>query len=133
MTSAPVITPQDLSLYLGASVDDERATAIISDAQALCEAITGTPLPAGAEAVVRRVAVRAYVNPTGITQETVGPYTVQRHAAGVYLIAGDRRTLRSLMGGGGAFSINLTPATAMNQIPPWDYSGIVTQVSESGP
>lgn len=129
--STPVITPDDLSLFLGATVDDPRALVIIADAQALCEAITGKPLPAGAEAVVRRVAVRAYVNPSGVTQETVGPYTVQRHAAGVYLTAGDRRTLRSLMGGGGAFSIDLTPSTAMTNIPPWDYSGVVTQVSES--
>lgn len=139
--SAPIITPDDLATFLGTTVNEDRALAIIADAQALCEAIVSIPFPAppavptrflpvGAEAVVRRVAVRAYVNPTGVTQETIGPYTVQRHAMGVYLTAGDRRTLRSLAGGGGAFSVNMTPAGAMSAIPPWDYTGVV-QVATS--
>lgn len=140
--SDPIITPADLAVFLGSSVDEARALAIISDAQALCEAVVTMPpsvppaapvrpLPAGAEAVVRRVAVRAYVNPTGVTQETIGPYTVQRQATGVYLTSGDRRALRSLAGRSGAFAIDMTPAGAMSQIPPWDFSGVVAEIATS--
>jgi hypothetical protein len=115
-----VTSPEDLAVYLNHAVDEDRALMLIGDAQALCEAIV-KPLPAGAEAVVRRVAGRAYTNPASVTQETIGPYTVQRTAPGVYLTPGDRRSLRSLAGRSGAFSIDLLPADAMSELPFWDY------------
>jgi hypothetical protein len=130
---SPVTTPDELAIYLGLdTIATERAVMLIADAQALCEAIV-KPLPAGAKAIVRRVAARAYLGPVNAVSETIGPYTVHRGTnAGVYLTAADRRALRGLGGGGGAFSIDLTPPDAMTKLPPWDTVGLTADIAQSG-
>lgn len=104
-------TSSDLALYLGTTVDPPRANLLIAQAESLARAIL-TVLPDAAAAVVLSAAARGYANPQGITSETTGPYSVARPLAGVYLNKIERSTLRRLTGGGGAFSIDPTPATA---------------------
>lgn len=131
--SAPVTTPAELETYLGlTAIDSDRAVMLIADAQALCAAIV-SPLPAGAKAIVRRVAARAFLGPVAASSETIGPYTVHRGANnGVYLSAADRRALRGLAGGGGAFSIDLLPPGAPGTLPAWDTSpGLPIEISQS--
>ena len=101
-------SPDDLASRLGSDVDPARADFIIGEAEILCSTIV-SPLPDGAEVVVRTVATRAFTNPEGITSETVGPYTVQRPSSGLYLTKSDKATLRRLAGGTGAFSIDSMP------------------------
>ena len=125
-------TPDDLGTYLGQTVDTVRAQQFIDWATALCQSVVN-PLPAGADAVVLDVAARGYTNPTNAQQETVGPYTVGhgKVGGGLYLTRGNKRTLRRLAGGGGAFTIDTTPATAGQNLPPWDVSGDL--VFDDGP
>lgn len=105
----PIASPGDLSTYLGSAVDVGRAVLLLRLAQDLAEAVV-TPLPAEAAAVVLSAAARGYANAQGVTAETVGPYSVQRPAAGVYLTKGERSALRRLAGGGGAFSVSVLSA-----------------------
>lgn len=106
--STPLATADDLALYLEIeSINTARAGMLLQMAQDLCESIV-TPLPATAKAVVLAVAARPFTNPTGSTQEAVGPYSVQR-PGGLYLSRADKSTLRRLAGGGGAFSIDTMP------------------------
>lgn len=102
-----IAQPGDLSSLLGVDVDDVRAAFLIEQAQNLCMAIVD-PLPSGAAAVVLTVAARAYVNPAGATQETLGSYSVQRPGA-LFLTRADRRSLLNMAGRSGAFSVNLLP------------------------
>jgi hypothetical protein len=75
-----------------------------------------SPLPDGSDAIVLSAAARAFVNPTGVTAETVGPYSVQRPWPGVYLTKTERSSLRLLAGkASGAFTIDPTPAGAMSR------------------
>lgn len=108
-------TPDDLQLYLGASdIDDDRAALILSLSEDLCSTIV-SPLPDAASVVILTVAGRAFSNPEGVTSETVGPYTVQRPANGLYLTRADKASLRRLAGGSGAFSIDTLP-TGVNAV-----------------
>jgi hypothetical protein len=111
----------DLGTYLGVVVDDTRATLILSNATALCESIV-TPLPAGADAVVLDVAARAYGNPSNVVQQTAGPYSANYGpvGGGLWLTRANKATLRRLAGGGGAFTIDMLPATAGEGLPSWD-------------
>lgn len=106
------VTTGDLSLYLGAAVDDARGQFMLNQATALCESVV-SPLPDAASVVVLSAAARAYSNPQGVTSETVGPFSVQRPWAGVYLTKSERATLRRMStGSSGAFSVDPTPADA---------------------
>lgn len=106
------VTPEDLRVYLGLdAVDEARASLMIEQAVLLSESVV-TPLPDAASAVVLAVAGRAYANPQGIAYETVGPISVQRPQAGLYMTKDERRTLKRLAGRGGAFTIDPTPADA---------------------
>lgn len=109
--SFPIVTPADLGTYLGVTVDDDRATALLGYAQALCESIV-SPLPDGAGAVVLDVASRAYVNPSNAQSETTGPYSVSRGpvSGGLWLTRQNISTLRRLGGNGGVFTIDMLPA-----------------------
>lgn len=119
--TAPVIQASDLATYLGLTVDSDRATFLIAQAQTLCESVVA-PLPDGASAVVLDVAARAYLNPGNVQQETVGPFAATRGAGlgGLWLTRQNERALRRLAGGGGAFTIDVMPATAGQNLPGWD-------------
>lgn len=106
------LTEDDLALYMGVqTIDSDRAEFLIAQAILLCESVV-TPLPDAASVVVLSAAARAYSNPQGITQEALGPYSVNRPWAGIYLTKAERSALRRLGGSGGAFVIDPTPATA---------------------
>lgn len=113
--STPIAEPDDLSLYLGQTVDDDRATQLLAIAQGYCEDIA-TPLPASAFGVVLASAARAYVNPQQNTNEALGPYTVGR-AANVYLTRAERAMLRRGAGRAGGGSVStLNPGIDAVQI-----------------
>lgn len=102
-------TIQDLQTYLGGqTIDPDRADLFLRMATTRCTSIV-SPLPSGAEDVVLAVAARAFVNPEGVTAETVGPYQVTRAPSTMYLTRDDKATLRRLAGGSSAFSINTLP------------------------
>lgn len=107
-----VPTAEDLGLYLGLEeISGGRADLLIQQAINLCMAVV-TPLPDGATAVVMSSAGRAYVNPSGATYETIGPMSVQRPQAGLYLTKAEKTALKSMAGRGGAFTVDPTPADA---------------------
>lgn len=95
-----------LFLLLGSTGDSDRGDFLIAQAETLGESVV-SPLPAGAETVVLSAAARAYANPQGVTAEALGPYSVSRPMAGVYLTKAERATLRRMAGGGSAFSVDL--------------------------
>lgn len=122
LSTVPVVSVDDLATYLGiASIDQDRATLVLSAAQALCESIV-SPLPNGSYAVVLDVAARAMTNPTNAQQETVGPFSASYGAVsgGLWLTQKNKATLRGLNGGGGAFSINLLTGYCPPVLPIWD-------------
>ena len=107
------VTTDDLTTYLGRTVEEDRAQFVLDQVTVLANAVV-TPLPDGASAVIVTAAARAYMNPVGAKQEAVGPFQVTPGSPGIYLTRGERRTLRSLAGkGGGAFTIDPTDVNAM--------------------
>lgn len=111
MTSTPLADPADLATFLGTGVDDARATLLLRLAQDRCEEIL-TPLPESAMGIVLSAAARGYSSPQGVSSEGIGPFSVQRPWAGVYLTKSERASLKRLGGQGGAFSVDPTPADA---------------------
>ncbi|MGW0984284.1 hypothetical protein ACWD33_26115 [Streptomyces xiamenensis] len=110
MFTAP--TAEDLALYLGLNeIQGNRADLLIAQAVALATAVV-SPLPNGATAVVLSAAGRAYSNPSGATYETIGPMSVQRPQAGLYLTRAEKSALKAMAGRGGAFTVDPTPETA---------------------
>lgn len=113
-------TPEQLALYLGLdAIEADRAELLIQQAVALCETVV-RPLPEQATAVVLSVAGRAYINPTQVQYETIGPMSVQRPSGsgGLYLTKADKAALKALSGRGGAFTVDPTPETA-DPSPTW--------------
>jgi hypothetical protein len=118
-------TAENLGLYLGLDeISGDRADLLIEQAINLCLAVV-RPLPEEATVVVLSAAGRAYANPQGATYETIGPVSVQRPQAGLYLTKAEKTTLKSMAGRGGAFTVDPTPATA----DPW----VSWPVEEIGP
>lgn len=122
------VTPSDLATYLGnPGIDTTRAKFVLDKARQLCETVV-TPLPPGAESVILDVAERAFANPTtsqGLLtyEEGLGPFSDNTPGTvghGLYLTQENRATLRRLSGGGGAFTIDTTPAAAGTSLPWWD-------------
>lgn len=99
------VTSDDLASYLGADVDDDRAEFILDLVMTQAASIV-SPVPDAAKAVILRAAARGYQNPTGRTQELIGPYQVSGVAGDVLLTKSDRSALRRAAGGGGAFMID---------------------------
>lgn len=123
--SEPIVDSDALATYLGIdSIDEDRAEALIGWAQTLCEAIV-SPLPAGAAPVVLDVAARAFTNPTNTTAQSmpVGSVSYGAISGGLWLTRQNKATLRNLAGGGGAFTIDVTPEGAAQDLPWWDISG----------
>jgi hypothetical protein len=126
-----VVTVDDFALYINnQSLDRDRASYLLNLSQTLCESFV-SPLPVGAEAVILDVAERAFSNPTfmggglGLYSEDVGPFsttTPGTTGGGVWLSQRNRATLRRLAGGGGAFTIDVMPATAGANVTTWGNS-----------
>lgn len=116
-------TDLDTLLGLGGTIDTGRATLLLGLATDLCTAVIN-PVPDNARAVVLSMAARAYVNPSGVQSQTVGPASMAFSSAvpGLYMSKGDVSTLRLLAGQGGAFTINPTPTDAGQNLPSWDQN-----------
>lgn len=134
------VAAADLGLYLGAEVNEPRATYLISQATALCESII-KPLPDGSDAVVLDVAARAYSNPGNVSSQNVGPYSTSYGAAagGLWLTRQNKATLRRLAGGSSAFGIDpvdperIKTATAVLPFWGWDASSAEPEPEAEAP
>lgn len=108
-------TAEDLGTYLDlGEIDGTRADLMIGLAINLCLSVV-KPLPAEANVVVLSAAGRAYANPQGATYETIGPMSIQRPQAGLYLTKAEKASLKAMAGRGGAFTVDPTPEDAT----PW--------------
>lgn len=113
------VSSDDLAALLG-EVDDDRADFILD--LVMTEAATiVSPVPIGAKAAVLLAAIRIYSNPTGVTQELVGPYQFSKPAANL-LTKAERASIRRAGGGGGAFSIDPLGLDG-TESPTTDYPG----------
>lgn len=119
-----MVNAVDLALYLDlAEINECRANLLIGQAIALAESVV-KPLPEGASAVVLAMAGRAYANPQAVSSESVGPYSVQRPQAGLYMTKAETAALKRLGGRGGAFTVDPTPEEATPAPTwPWDMDG----------
>jgi hypothetical protein len=113
-----LVSAQDLATYLGQDVDTARANMLLADAEALSLLIVN-PIPAAGTAIIKSAAARAYLNPSGVTAETVGPVSYNRLPGGVWLSKDERRALMAMAGRGGAFTVDPTPADAGEGLQPW--------------
>lgn len=129
--SDPIVDPSDLATYMQlTTINEPRAAMLIADAQALCEAIV-SPLPVGADQVVRRAAAAAYTNPSGAKMTAIGSARIEYGTSaastrGVVLTSEDTRDLRLLAGGSGAFSVDLLAGYTAPELPPWDAQYVPT-------
>lgn len=114
------VTAEELGLYLNLpEIDGIRADFLLQQAVALADSVV-SPVPDNAKPVILAAAGRAYANPQGVTQETVGPYTVQRPQAGLYFTRAEQAILKRLAGRGGAFTVDPTPAD-VDPMVTWPY------------
>lgn len=114
------VTAEELGLYLDMpEIDGIRADFLLEQTLMLAASIV-SPVPDTAKPIILAAAGRAFVNPQGITQETVGSYSVQRPPAGLYFSRAEQVTLKRLAGRGGAFTVDPTPADA-DPLVTWPY------------
>jgi hypothetical protein len=110
-------TVQMLATYLDMTeIDTARATLLLSLATDKCLGIVD-PLPAGSDGVVLDIAGRAYTNPTNIQTQAPGPYGPGVGGppvmGGLWMTKANIAELRRLsLSGGGAFTVDPTPADA---------------------
>lgn len=103
------VTAEELALYLDLTeINGERADFLLQQTLTLAAAIV-SPVPDTAKPIILAAAARSYVNPQGVTQETVGSYSVQRPATGLYFTRAEQALLKRLAGRGGAFTVDPTP------------------------
>lgn len=103
--TALTVAATDLASYLGSAVDDDRATFVLGLVMDEAGSII-SPVPSGAKGVILAAAARIYSNPTGVSQELIGPYQTSRASSNL-LTKGERASIRRHGGGGGAFSFDL--------------------------
>jgi hypothetical protein len=139
--SDPVVLPSDLALYLkDGTIDEARATLLISDAQTLCANYLGLAdddtFPSNCSPIVARVAYVAYVSivqARGRTMQAAGAGIGAGQApfGGVRLTDQDETDLRRATGSKGAFSINLLAGYCPPMLPPWDTNATGIEASTS--
>lgn len=114
-------TPDQLATFLDVTFDADdtaRADLMLTLARQVCEGVV-TPLPDSALPIVLAVAARTYTNPEAQESQTVGATSSSWRAAGVLLLRSERLALKSLAGGGGAFTVDPTPSDAGTGVPVW--------------
>lgn len=129
-----LVSIDEFKLYLNnQSLDVDRANLILGLAQTLCESIVN-PLPAGSDIVILDVAERAFSNPTNVGgsialySEGEGPFnssTPGTTSGGLWLTENNKRTLRTLAGKGGAFTIDTLSTSYTPSLPWWDAGASV--------
>lgn len=112
--SAPLATPDELGVYLGTTVDDDRATLVLQLAHDRCELYV-SPVPAAGKGIELSVAARLYNNASSAHQAGIGSAQVSYGApnssvgiGGLFLSKSEVRDLRRMAGRTGAFSVDLT-------------------------
>lgn len=106
--TALTVSYTDLASFLGVSLDtteQARATFVLGLVMDEAGSIV-SPVPSTAKGIILAAAARVYSNPTGVTQELVGPYQASRPSMNL-LTKGERSALRRHGGGGGAFSFDI--------------------------
>ncbi len=124
-----LVTPYDLSTFLGRDdLDFDRSVIMLDLAMDLCSGVV-SPLPDTAKGVVLSVAARAITNVSSAHQMGIGSAQLSFGApnstagvGGLYLSRSDIVNLRRLGNGGGAFSVDPTPVDAGQGIPVWDQN-----------
>ena len=121
-TLPALVSLDDFALRVGgvSASDEERAQAMLDDASALVRAEAGTEdwvdddgaledVPGVIVAVVVAVAIRAFRNPDGVRQESIGTYSVSYadSSTAVFLTEGERRAIRRAVGMSGIGSVLL--------------------------
>ena len=99
--------------------DTTQAEALLSDASALVRSYAGctwvddegnlADVPEGLPGIVAMIVIRALRIPEGVTQETIGNYSVSyapNATDRLYLSRADKAFLRRISGRGGAYSIS---------------------------
>jgi hypothetical protein len=129
----PVVLPSDLALYLkDGTIDEARATLLISDAQTLAANFLGLAdadtFPANCAPIVARVAYVAYTSiaqARGKTMQAAGAGIGGSSVwSGVVLTSQDEKDLeRAVSGSAGAFSIDMLPVGYAAPCLPWWDSG----------
>lgn len=121
--SAPLATPAELGVYLGTTVDTDRAALVLQLAHDRCEAYV-SPVPDLAKGVELAIAARAYNNVTSAHQMGLGSANVsfgsQNSSTGVgglYVSRSEKADLRRLAGRTGAFAINMLQGRAPALVP----------------
>lgn len=108
-----ITTTADLATFMNVSVDAARAQLMLD----LVEGDAGSivfPLPPAARGVILTAAARAYANPLATASQSAEGASATWNPGGLYLSRAERRQLRRLAGiGGGAFTVDPTPADAM--------------------
>lgn len=126
----PLASVADLSLRLGvtlAGTEADRAAAVLDDASALIRGEAGADwvddggalidVPAVVASVTLAVAYRAFRNPEGVAQTSLGDVSVSYDRgdgqAAVYLTRDERRSVRRAAGTSAVGAIELTSPWAM--------------------
>lgn len=113
--SDPLAIPDDLGVYLGRTVDDDRARMFLQLAHDRMEMYV-KPVPEEAKGIELSIAARAYTNVTSAHQMSLGSGNVSFGAmntnmgvGGLYVSKSEQRDLRRLAGRTGAFQVNMAP------------------------
>lgn len=109
MALPSLATVEDLAVWVDEPLlpDDPRALAVLRMASARVRSYTGrtwvdadsgelTDIPEEVWSVVVQVAARGWLNPTGIVQDTTGPFTVrypEEHGQGIFLTDSEKAQL----------------------------------------
>lgn len=115
----PLATPADLDKWLGATVDEARATLILDQASGVVRQAASqtwvttddppelaTNVPAVAVTITLTVAARMLANPVGATSQTAGPFSMGMAAQ--FLTEDERETLGSFRRNGGLWTVSTT-------------------------
>lgn len=99
MPLPPLASVDDLELWLGASVDEARAGAVLAGVSSFVRSAAGRTweneeVPADVHTVVLQAAARTIDNPTGASQRSVGDISVSG-LPGAYLTADELKIIRS--------------------------------------
>jgi len=117
---ADIATLSEFASFLQVDVDTATANLVLLDlaqGQIVDEIGVRDPWPATAKAIALSAAKRAYVNPEGVSSETMGGVSVSYADGnmGVFLTDDERARLQRV-GGGGSAAFSVVPT---HETPPW--------------
>ncbi len=84
-----------ITMIRPAAVDQRRAELVVDLAILRVQAVV-SPIPHGARPILLESAMRGYLNPQSVAQESAGPFTRTFREPGVYLTRREREDLEAL-------------------------------------